>query len=128
MYVPPELSMFAELFRQKVEEWDISEETEVFPLGGGFWVPDYRLTHRETGRVVFLEVFGFWRRANLERHLERLRQHAPHPFVLAVSDRLKIDEAALEGLPAGVHRFRQMPHYAEVARLAAEAAGAPGSS
>jgi uncharacterized protein len=119
-YVPPELAMFAELFRKKIVDWDISEETEVFPLGDGFWVPDYRLTHRKTGSKVLMEVLGFWRRASAERHLERLRRHAGEPFLLAVSDQLHVDDADLEGLPAGVHRFRQMPLPDEIARLANE--------
>ena len=119
-YVPPELGMFAELFRKKVADWEISEETEVLPLGDGFWVPDYRLTHRASGATVFLEVLGFWRRSSAERHLERLRRHADRPFLLAVSDQLHVEETELEGLPAGVHRFRQMPLPDEVARLATE--------
>jgi predicted nuclease of restriction endonuclease-like RecB superfamily len=119
-YVPPELAMFAELFRKRVADWDIAEETEVLPLGDGFWVPDYRLVHRASGRAVFLEVLGFWRRSSAERHLARLRQHATTPFLLAVSDQLHIEEAELDGLPAGIHRFRQMPLPDEVARLANE--------
>jgi predicted nuclease of restriction endonuclease-like RecB superfamily len=122
-YVPPELAMFAELFRKKVEAWDIVEETEVFPLGDGFWVPDFRLIHRATGQAVLLEVLGFWRRSSAEKHLGRLREHARVPYLLAVSDQLRIDEAELEGLPAGVHRFRQMPLADEVARLAGEVLG-----
>lgn len=124
MYVPPELTMFVDLFRKKVADWEIEEETRVFPLGRGagtgFWVPDYCLTHRATGKKVLLEVLGFWRRSSAERHLERLRQHAKEPFLLAVSDQLHIDDAELEGLPAGIHRFRQMPLPEEIARLAGE--------
>lgn len=120
MYVPPELGMFADLFRKRIEDWDLAEETEVFSLGDGYWVPDFRLVHKATGKPVLLEVLGFWRRASAEKHLERLRQHAPEPFLLAVSEQLHIDEADLEGLPAGVHRFRNMPLPDEVARLAAE--------
>ncbi len=121
-YVPDEMRMFVELFRKRIEEWEIAEEPEVYPLGDGFWVPDFRLTERATGRVVLLEVLGFWRRASAERHLARLREHARQPFLLAVSDQLRIDDAELEGLPAGVHRFRQMPLPDEVARLAEEVA------
>jgi predicted nuclease of restriction endonuclease-like RecB superfamily len=117
-YVPPELGMFVELFRKRIETWDIALETEVFPLGDGFWVPDFRLTHRATGRSIYLEVLGFWRRSSAEKHLERLRQHAQQPFLLAVSDGLHIDETALEGLPAGIHHFRQMPLPDEIVRLA----------
>jgi predicted nuclease of restriction endonuclease-like RecB superfamily len=120
MYVPPELAMFVELFRKKVADWDISEEAGLLPLGNSFWVPDYQLIHRATGRVVYLDVLGFWRRSSVERHLERLRQHAREPFLLAVSEQLRVDDADLEGLPAGIHRFRQMPLPEEVARLAGE--------
>ncbi|HJT76218.1 MAG TPA: DUF790 family protein, partial [Gemmataceae bacterium] len=119
-YVPPELAMFVELFRKRVEAWEILEETEVFPLGDGFWVPDFRLVHRATKQAVLLEVLGFWRRASAEKHLQRLRQHAAVPFLLAVSDQLHIDDTELEALPAGIHRFRQMPLPDEVARLAGE--------
>jgi predicted nuclease of restriction endonuclease-like RecB superfamily len=121
MYVPPELAMFVELFRKRVEGWELVEETEVFPLGDGFWVPDWRLVHRMTGRHVLLEVLGFWRRSSAERHLERLRHHAREPYLLAVSDQLHISDGELEGLPAGIHRFRNMPLPDEIARLAGEA-------
>jgi predicted nuclease of restriction endonuclease-like RecB superfamily len=119
-YVPPELAMFVELFRKRIDDWDIMEETEVFPLGEGFWVPDFRLIHKESGLVVLLEVLGFWRRSSAEAHLARLREHVREPFLLAVSDQLHIEEGDLEGLPAGIHRFRNMPLPDEVARLARE--------
>jgi predicted nuclease of restriction endonuclease-like RecB superfamily len=121
-YVPGELGMFVELFRKRVEGWRIEEESEVFVLGDGalFWVPDFRLIHTATSRAVLLEVLGFWRRASAERHLQRLREHAREPFLLAVSDQLHIEDAELEGLPAGIHRFRQMPLPDEIARLAEE--------
>jgi predicted nuclease of restriction endonuclease-like RecB superfamily len=120
-YVPAELGLFVELFRKRVQDWDIVEETEVFPLGSvGFWVPDFRLVHKETGRRVLFEVLGFWRRSSAEQHLARLRQHVTEPFLLAVSDQLHIEEAELEGLPAEIHRFRNMPLPDEVARLAWE--------
>jgi predicted nuclease of restriction endonuclease-like RecB superfamily len=118
-FVPPELGMFVELFRKRVADWDIHEETEVFPLGSaGFWVPDFRLVHRPTKRHVLFEVLGFWRRSSAEQHLLRLRQHVTEPFLLAVSDQLHIEEVELEGLPAEIHRFRNMPLPDEVARLA----------
>jgi predicted nuclease of restriction endonuclease-like RecB superfamily len=123
MYVPPELAMFAELFRKKVAAWEISDETDVIRLGDGFWVPDFRLMHQATGRVVLLEVLGFWRRASVERHLERLRKHARQPFLLAVSDQLRVDGAELEGLPSSIHRFRNMPLPDEIARLAEQIIG-----
>jgi predicted nuclease of restriction endonuclease-like RecB superfamily len=121
VYVPAELAMFVELFRKKIADWDISEETDLLTLGNGFWVPDYRLVHQASGRVVYLDVLGFWRRSHAEKHLDNLRRHATAPFVLAVSEQLHIHDEELEGLPAGIHRFRQMPLPDEVVRLAAAA-------
>ena len=117
-YVPPELGIFAEVFRKRSADWDLVEETEIFPLGKGFWVPDFRLVHRESRFSVRLEVLGFWRKASAEKHLERLRQHVREPFLLAVSDQLHIEDAELDGLEAGIHRFRNMPLPDEVMRLA----------
>ncbi len=119
-YVPAEMTMFVELFRKRIEEWELLEETEVFPLGKSFWVPDFRLRHRQTGRTVLLEVLGFWRRSSAEKHLAWLRQHVREPFLLAVSDQLHIEETELEGLPAGIARFRNMPLPDEIVRLASE--------
>jgi predicted nuclease of restriction endonuclease-like RecB superfamily len=123
VYVPPEMAMFVELFRKRAADWEIQDETEIFPLGTGFWVPDFRLTHRPTGRTVLLEVLGFWRRSSAEQHLARLRQHVSQPFLLAVSDQLHIEEAELANLPAGIHRFRNMPLPDEIARLGLEVLG-----
>jgi predicted nuclease of restriction endonuclease-like RecB superfamily len=119
-YVPPELGMFVELFRKRIEAWDLVEETEIFPLGNGFWVPDFRLRHRASGFIVLLEVLGYWRKASALKHLERLRQHVREPFLLAVSEQLHVEDGDLEGLPAGVHRFRNMPLPDEMVRLAEE--------
>jgi predicted nuclease of restriction endonuclease-like RecB superfamily len=123
VYVPPEMAMFVELFRKRAADWEIHEETEIFPLGTGFWVPDYRLTHRPTGQTVLLEVLGFWRRSSAEQHLARLRQHVVQPFLLAVSDQLHIEDIDLEILPAGIHRFRNLPLPDEIMRLASELLG-----
>ena len=118
MYVPLEVTMFAELFRKKAKDWELLEETDLLPLGDTFWIPDFHLRHTATGRTVHLEILGFWRKASVEKHLERLRTHAKTPFILAISDQLRVDDAELEGLPAGIHRFRQMPQYDEILKLA----------
>jgi predicted nuclease of restriction endonuclease-like RecB superfamily len=120
MYVPPELTLFVESFRKRVSDWELREETEVYALGNGFWVPDFRLVHRSTGKSVLLEVLGFWRKSSAEKHLRYLKRYASEPFLLAVSDQLHIEES-LDELPAGIHRFRHMPLADEIARLAGEA-------
>ncbi len=119
MYVPPEIASFVESFRRRVPDWELLEETEVYPLGNSFWVPDFRLIHRTLGREVKLEILGFWRKASAIKHLQMLQRHAHTPYLLAVSEELHIEEQ-LDELPKGLHRFRHMPLVEEVARLATE--------
>jgi predicted nuclease of restriction endonuclease-like RecB superfamily len=121
MFVPPELNLFVESFRKRIADWELREETEVYPLGSGYWVPDFRLVHRASGKSVLLEVLGFWRKSSAEKHLGYLRRYTTEPFLLAVSDQLHIEETSLDDLPAGIHRFRHMPLADEVARLATAA-------
>jgi predicted nuclease of restriction endonuclease-like RecB superfamily len=125
VHLPAELQLFADLFGKKVADWKLEEETDIFPLGNAFWVPDFRLTHRETDKAVWLEVLGFWRKSSAEKHLQFLRKHAGKPYILAVSDQLKIDDESLDGFPAGIHRFRSMPLPEEIALLADKLFGFP---
>jgi predicted nuclease of restriction endonuclease-like RecB superfamily len=113
-YVPPEIGMFVELFRKKCEGWSIAEESDLLPLGNSFWAPDFRLTQALTGKSVYLDVLGYWRRASALAHLRRLKEHARAPYVLAVSEQLHVDEKELMDLPTEVYRFRQMPLPEEV--------------
>jgi predicted nuclease of restriction endonuclease-like RecB superfamily len=123
-FIPPELGLFAESFRKRhAEAWELHEEAGVYPLGQGFWAPDFRLVHRADGKSVLLEVLGFWRKASAEKHLALLKRYAKEPFLLAVSSALHIEEESLEGMSAGIVRFRALPLADEVARLAAEALG-----
>jgi uncharacterized protein len=122
-YVPPEVPMFVEMFQKKIADWEISEETEIIPLGKSFWIPDYRLVHRATGQTVMLDILGFWRRSSVERHLALLREFADRPFILALSDQLNVEEDELAGLPDHVVRFRNMPLADEIAKRAEQLIG-----
>ena len=122
-YVPVEATMFVELFRKKIADWEIREETEIIPLGKNVWIPDYRLIHRATGNVVLLDLLGFWRRTSAERHLAMLKEHAGAPFIVAISDQLQVEDAELEGLPDHVVRFRAMPLPEEVVKRAERVMG-----
>jgi predicted nuclease of restriction endonuclease-like RecB superfamily len=118
-YVPPELAMFAEQFRKKATGWRLHDESAILPLGPGFWVPDFRLEHVDSRKSLYLEVLGFWRKSSAELHLKRLCAYAKSPFLVAVSDQLRLDDAELEGFPAEIIRFRQMPLPDEVMKRAA---------
>ena len=117
-YVPAELTAFVERFRQVAPAWEISECTELVELGReGAWVPDYRLVHTSTGNDVFVEIVGFWKRSSLERLTRLLPRFGPPMFVLAISDRLKVDEEALRELSGPILRFKEIPNATELAAL-----------
>jgi predicted nuclease of restriction endonuclease-like RecB superfamily len=117
-YTPAELVAFVERFRQVAPAWEISESTEVLELGReGVWVPDYRLVHQASGADVFLEVLGFWKRTSLERLLRLLPRYGPPRFILAISDRLKVDEGVLQDLQGPILRFKEIPNASELAVL-----------
>jgi predicted nuclease of restriction endonuclease-like RecB superfamily len=115
-YVPPECEMFAELFRRKTSAWEIIESADLIPVGKGWWVPDFRLVHQATGKVVFLEILGYWRRHSAERHLQALRDGVKAPYLVALSDQLRLDEG--DSWPEGVVRFRTLPQPDEIIRAA----------
>lgn len=117
-YLPPEAIMFVELFKKKIIDWDISDATEIIPLARNVWVPDHRLVHRATGKVVLLDILGFWRRSSAARLLEMLREHAGGPFIVALSDQLRVDEDELQEMPDNVVRFRNLPLPEEIVKRA----------
>ena len=117
-YSPPELAAFLDRFRQVAPAWTVSDATDVIELGReGVWVPDYRFTHRATGVDVYAEVLGFWKKSSLERLLKLLPQYGPPRYVLAISDRLKVDEQALADLSGPVLRFKEIPNAPDLTSL-----------
>jgi predicted nuclease of restriction endonuclease-like RecB superfamily len=118
MYTPAELKAFVERFRHVAPRWEITDCTDVIELGReGVWVPDYRIVHKPTGIDVFVEVVGFWKRSSLERLTRLLPRHGPPRFVLAISDRLKVDEEALQEFAAPILRFKEIPNATELAAI-----------
>jgi predicted nuclease of restriction endonuclease-like RecB superfamily len=123
VYTPPELQLFAESFAAKVKGWTIADDPHPVPLPDGVWVPDFTLTHPASGKQVFVELFGFWRRGDIETLARRLRKHLPGRFVLCVGEQLRADEAGDDDFGAGVYRYKRTPIPDEVAKLAAVVAG-----
>jgi hypothetical protein len=120
-YIPKELELFCESFRNSIEEWEISTEVNLVSLGAeGVWVPDFKLTHRKTSKVVHLEILGFWRRTDAEKHYRKLLAGLGSGFVLAVSDQFNIDEESSDAIHPGIYRFKRTPLPDEVARYARE--------
>ncbi len=123
VYTPPELQMFADNFATKVKGWVLATDPHPIPLDDGVWVPDFRLTHPVTGKEVFVEVFGFWRKGDIEQHYRKLHKGVPGKFILCVSEQMRADEDEEVTFGNAVYRYKRTPLPEEVARLAALVAG-----
>lgn len=123
VYTPREVTMFEENFKTSVADWLISSDPAPMPVDGMTWVPDFKLTHTPTGKEVFVELIGFWRRVNLADHYKRLKRGLPGQFVLAVGEANRADEEDEFALGDGVYRYKRTPIAAEVAKAAGRAAG-----
>ena len=107
---PEEMHWLGEQFPKLDSEWDISTEAELVDLGGqGVLVPDYAFHHRPSGKRVFLEIFGYWRRGAIASRLKLLREHGPENFILGLAKGLRVDEEELGDLPGEVYTFRSTP-------------------
>jgi uncharacterized protein len=122
-YVPKELTMFAEMFARQIADWDIAMETAVVAVGNGFWTPDFVLTHKASAQRVYLEILGFWRRTDVDKHCQRLKRELKEPFVVAVSEQFNIDETASERGADFIYQFKRTPLPEEVVRLARQMIG-----
>jgi predicted nuclease of restriction endonuclease-like RecB superfamily len=115
---PGEMAWLLEEFPKLESDWDISSQAELIDLGGkGVLVPDYAFRHRPTGRRVFMEVFGFWRRGAVASRLNLLREHGPENLILALSKELHVGEEDMADLPGEVYVFRSVPIAREVLGL-----------
>ena len=88
------------------------------------WVPDFKLTHPASGKEVFVEVFGFWRKGDIEQHYKKLQKGVPGKFVLCVSaSRCAPTRRTRSTFGNAVYRYKRTPLPEEVARVAGLVAG-----
>jgi predicted nuclease of restriction endonuclease-like RecB superfamily len=123
VYTPPEFEAFLDNFRANVEGWAISPDPHPVSLDDGVWVPDFTLTHVKTGREVFVELFGFWRKTDVEAHYARLKRGSPVRFLLVVSEAMRADDAGDLDPYGEVYRYKKTPSADAVAKAAARVAG-----
>lgn len=98
--------------------WELGRGGDVlpFPQKKAALVPDFTLRHAGTGKVVHLEILGFWSERNLVERVALIREaeEQGHRVLLAASERLGTSQEALAGaVEGGVVPFKD--------RLAAKA-------
>jgi predicted nuclease of restriction endonuclease-like RecB superfamily len=103
-----ELAAFAHRFAKLHSGWQVAPSTRILHLPGvGLCVADLEFTHADSGEVVLLEQLGFWSRDAVWRRVDLVEAGLPDPIVFAVSDRLRVSEAALDDdAPACLYVYR----------------------
>lgn len=96
-YVPPEILEFKNRFNTKYPDWIAEISDKVLELEPrAIAVPDFQLTHRPSGTVFYLEIFGYWRKASLLTRLEQIKRSLGNTLLLAVQKSFQLDEEAFQ--------------------------------
>ncbi len=104
-YETREARWFAERFEALNSGWELRRDPLPLVQGGeAVVVPDFSFT--KDGKVAWLEILGFWRKASLEQRVAATLRYGPPGLVLAVSKNLATD-AALK-LPDQVVPFAEV--------------------
>ncbi|MCP5425237.1 MAG: DUF790 family protein [Gammaproteobacteria bacterium] len=96
---------FAERWEKLDTPWALEREVEIVDLKGTVFVPDFALRHPD-GRVVHVEIMGFWHPDYLRRKLDKVRRADMGNLILAVSDRLNVGEEDIKNIPGPVVFFK----------------------
>ena len=83
-YVPEEVSLFADLFRQKVTEWEIIDESTFVDLGNEQLVFPDQSYKNANDDIIHLELFHRWHSSQLLTRLEYLEENPGTPLILGV--------------------------------------------
>lgn len=111
--VHPSVIELLERFGKLGSSWDARPNERIFALPGEVvCVPDVVFESRETGELVYLEVFGFWSRQAVWQRVETIRRGFSTRMILAVGKHLRVSEEVLGEDDAGelyVYRTKMSP-------------------
>ena len=96
-YVPPEILEFKERFNLKYSDWIAEISEEILELGPReIAVPDFQLRHLASGKIIYLEIFGYWRKSALLTKWEHIKQYMGNQLLIAVQKSLQLDEEVVQ--------------------------------
>jgi uncharacterized protein len=116
-FVPPGVELFAASFRDTIDDWILDPEAQILSAGETLWVPDFVLTHRKTGKIVYVEVFGYWRKADIEAVHAKLNAAFPKQFLIVAGEGMRADATEEADWP-GLVLYKRTPSAAAVAKAA----------
>lgn len=105
---------FEEKFGSKRGKWVLTREDEVLVLGDTVMIPDFALTHKDTGQRVLIELVGFWHPDYLRRKVEKVRAAQCRNLLLLVYEGVNLAAEALQDVPGEVLYFKNKSVLKEV--------------
>ena len=91
-YIPEEIILFKRGFAQKEKKWRVEKQIQLFQEKQQVLIPDFSFLHKESKKVVHLELFHRWHKFGL---LEYLKAPKKEDYIIGV-DRSLIKEKKLE--------------------------------
>lgn len=109
--VRDDVARLLEEFRALETPWQGAIADVILDLPGvGLCVPDLVFRRSQGGPPVYVELLGYWSRDAVFRRLDLARAGIEHAIVFAVSSRLRVSEALLDGdEPAALYVYRGKP-------------------
>lgn len=117
--LPDDVAALVEQLRKLETPWEVSAARDVLHLPGvGVCVPDLVFVHRETRAKAYLEVLGYWSRAAVWKRVELAEGGLKQRVIWAVSDRLRVSEAALPAdVPGSLYVYKGVMNARKVLAL-----------
>lgn len=108
-WLPDEVTALLPRITELAPDWSVRAGDVLIDLGGlGVLVPDLVFEHAESGRVAYLEIFGFWNKGAVSKRVRLLDKHGPSNVVVAVLGSLAAGAAEdLDKLPGKVLLFKR---------------------
>ncbi len=100
---------FEEKFGGKRGKWLLTREDEVLVLGDTVMIPDFALTHKDTGQRILIELVGFWHPDYLRRKVEKVRAAHCQNLLLLVYEGVNLSIEVLRDVPSEVLYFKHKP-------------------
>ena len=100
---------FAAKFGDKRGKWTLTREDEVILIADTVMIPDFALTHKQTGQRVLIEIVGFWTHDYLRRKVEKVRAANRRDLLLLVYEGVNLADDALDNIPNEVLYFKNKP-------------------
>ena len=107
--IPEEAMRLIARIRELAPEIEIEESPAIIQFSPqAVWIPDFTATIRTSNAKAHIEILGYWRADYLNRRLKALKK-APSNLILVLSDKLKVDKAALEETKIPIVSYKTTP-------------------